>query len=209
MNKQLKKIVEDRDIKWLFHFTRAENIPNIFSYGLLSVENLEALSIDFYYNDSYRYDKCRNAVCTSIQFPNYKMFYPLRLNNPGVEWVVLKLDASILYELDCAFCITNAGSGEVYNIPITERMGAEAFNKLFDDYPSYPLRQQLGISDRCPTNPQAEVLVFNTIPINYIKSVYFKDSHTLHKFEEYIPENINATVNSKVFIYRSDYEYWR
>lgn len=204
----MEQILKDRQVDWLLHFTRAENLSNIFDNGLLPRSVLEYYETTFSYNDSYRYDKCEEAVCTSIEFPNYKMFYSLRCNNPDVDWVVLLLDAKIICDFDCAFCSSNAGSEEMYSIPIEERKGKEAFLRLFDELPSGHTREELGIGDFYPTNPQAEVLVFDCIPTTYIRKVFFQNQTVLDRFKKIIPKEIKAQVNSEAFSYRRDWQYW-
>ena len=74
------------------------------------------------YNDPYRYDDCTDASCFSIGFPNYKMFWGLRKDNPGKEWVVIACKPDILWLKDCVFCYENAASDTVTSIPSrTER----------------------------------------------------------------------------------------
>ena len=74
----------------------------------------------------------------------------------------------MLWEKDCAFCVSNAASNEVTCIPISYRKGLAAFNKLFEEIDGKPTRAELGISVYCPTNPQAEILVFDCIEPKYI-----------------------------------------
>lgn len=204
----VKKILKEKQIDWLLHFTRAENLKNIFHYGLFPRSVLDYNNIDSIYNDEYRYDKCKNAICMSIEFPNYKMFYRLRQENPVADWAVLLLPASILYECDCAFCQTNAGSTQMYTVPIAERKGKKALLKLFDEIPGKPTRNILGIGSWYPTNPQAEVLVFERIPITYINEVYFINQRILNKYQDIIPDTIKARVSKKAFSYREDWLNW-
>jgi hypothetical protein len=203
----MEQFLKERRIDWLMHFTRVENLPSILMHGLLPKSNLEFEDIEHFFNDKYRYDNCEDAVCTTIEFPNYKMFYPLRDSNS--EWVVLLLDAKIMYDLDCAFCVTNAGTEKIYNTPIIERKGKKALLKLFDELPSGPSRKVLGIADYYPTNPQAEVLVFDCIPIKYIIKVLFENQSVLNKYKNSIPIEIEAKVNSGVFRGRGDWQYWQ
>jgi len=93
----MKRLLMQRQIDTLYHFTQADNLTNIFRYGLLPRDILEKRHINSYYNDDYRYDNCLDAVCMSLEFPNYKMFYKLRQENIMIDWAVLKLDAQILY----------------------------------------------------------------------------------------------------------------
>jgi len=205
----MERILKQRQIDRLYHFTQAENLSNIFNYGLLPREILENEEIDSCFNDDYRFDNCLNAVCMSIEFPNYKMFYKLRQDDPDIDWAVLRLDAQILCDYPCAFCWTNAGDSTMYNIPLEERMGTRAFLGLFEDRPFYPKRKELNIYDWYPTNPQAEVLVFGTIPIKYIQNVYFQNRQIFDRYKNDIPDCIDASVNPTVYSYRNDWEFWK
>ena len=205
----MKEIMEQRKINRLYHFTQAENLENIFRYGIVPRTTLDMRGIRSSYNDDYRYDNCKNAVCTSIEFPNYKMFYQLRQENSEIDWVVISLDAQVLCDFKCAFCWTNAGDATIYNEPIERRMRIEAFLELFGNRPGYPQRENLNISDWYPTNPQAEVLVFGIIPVEYIQNVYFENYETIQKYQDVIPERILASVKSDVFGPRMDWKAWQ
>lgn len=205
----MDRILRQKRIDTLYHFTRTENLENIFRYGIVPRETLDRRGISSYYNDEYRYDNCLEAVCTSIEFPNYKMFYKLRLENPETDWVVLKLDANILCDFKCAYCWTNAGDASIYTVPVEKRMSIEAFLELFDDREGYPKREDLHINDWYPTNPQAEVLVFGTISTDYISAVCFENFEDRKKYLDLIPIDISAIVNSKVFCPRNDWQAWR
>ncbi len=205
----MDKILKQKNIDTIYHFTRAENIINIFKYGIIPREILDRQEIVSCYNDEYRYDGCMDAVCTSIEFPNYKMFYKLRQENPGVDWVVLKLDAQILCDFQCAYCWTNAGDASMYNIPIEERMGVDSFLELFINKEGYPKREDLHIYDWYPTNPQAEVLVFGIIPINYMRNIFFETDEVRQRYLDIIPGDVASRVCKDVFCPRKDWEAWR
>lgn len=205
----IQRFLADRRIDTLFHFTRAENLPQIFKYGLLPRSILEENGLVFSFNDEYRYDKCKDAVCTSIEFPNYKMFYPLRLENPDVDWVVLRLSAQIICDFECAFCSTNAGNARIYMCDIEERKGMKALRKLFDERDNGPTRRQQGIPDWYPTDPQAEVLVFAEIPISYMDKVIFENMEVLNKYKHLLPCSILGELEPTMFQGRDDWNYWR
>lgn len=205
----MKKILRQKQIDTLYHFTQAKNLDNIFRYGIVPRAILDERRISSCYNDEYRYDDCLDAVCTSIEFPNYKMFYKLRQDNREIDWAVLKLDANILCDFKCAFCWTNAGDASVYDMPLEDRMGKNAFLELFEDKIGYPQRKELGIYDWYPTNPQAEVLVFGIIPIEYIKNVYFENYSVFMQYRDLIPKSKIAMVNSKVYAPRIDWTAWK
>lgn len=205
----MEKILMQKRIDYLFHFTRAENLENILKYGLLPKSVLRRECIPTVFNDEYRYDGCEDAVCTSIEFPNYKMFYTLRQDNPDVDWVVLLLDAKILCDFDCAFCCENAGSANMYQTDIESRKGLEAFLKLFDEQEGCCSREEMNLPNYYPTNPQAEVLVFANIPVEYINYVYFNDYKILNKYVHLFNNTSMCKVNTYYFYGRRDYKFWQ
>lgn len=203
---KIEKILSERGINSLIHFTRAENLPSIMEYGICP--RAELYEEEAVFNDEYRYDDCENAVCTSIEFPNYKMFYRLRMDNPEADWAVLLISADAMVDFNCAYCEMNAGSKPMYSMPLEERMGSSALQTLFKDVSDGRRRTDLGIPDCLPTNPQAEVLVFDTIPTDYITHVLFQDQATKRKYEKYIPDDIVAVVDEGYFAPRMDYKMW-
>lgn len=205
----LESVLNRRNIEWLFHFTRVENLKGIFNNGLIPRDDINKNNLTSIFNDGYRFDNCEDANCLSVEFPNYKMFYTLCCNDPEAEWVVLVLDAKLIKDFDCAFCYRNAGSEEIYSIPVKERMGVDTFEGIFAERDSYPSREVLEIPDYYPTNPQAEILVFGTVPISYIKYAIFKNNNTLSRYVDVIPESVECTVDKDYFYPRSDYKHWR
>ena len=109
---EIQQICKKRCITTLFHFTRIENLQSILHEGLIGRSILETRGKQFLWNDNDRSDCCPQATCLSISFPNYKMFWEIRKTKEKAEgikdsqWVVLLLDAKVLWELDCAFCRT-------------------------------------------------------------------------------------------------------
>lgn len=204
---KIEKILSERGINSLVHFTRAENLPSIMEYGICP--RAELYEEEAIFNDEYRYDDCENAVCTSIEFPNYKMFYRLRMDNPEADWAVLLISAEAMLDFNCAFCEMNAGSKPMYSMPLEERMGSSALQTLFRNVSDGRRRADLGIPDWLPTNPQAEVLVFATIPTDYITHVVFVDAYTKKKYEKYVPDDIEAVTEQGYFAPRMDYKKWQ
>lgn len=206
---RLETFLHERQIDTLYHFTRIENLENILFYGLLPRDTIKRNNIVSHFNDSWRHDKCSDANCLSLEFPNYKMFYKLRKANPHSKWIVLKLNIDILFDFKCAYCWTNAGDERVYNTSLQSRMSVDSLFDLYNNRSGYPKREETGIKDCYPTNPQAEVLVFDIIPIEYIDCIYFEYKDVLNEYLHIIPSNIYATINDDIFYGRSDYEYWR
>ncbi len=200
----ISDFMEQRGILHLCHFTRVENLESILKYGLVPrsfLDNEQAIV-----NDAFRYDRCEDAVCTTIEFPNYKMFYQLRCDNPNTQWAVLRLDAQILTDFDCAFCQVNAGSAASFTIPLSERKGADALAKMYAPIVD-GVQRSLSIPMSYPTSPQAEVLVFNTIPPEYIEAVYFNSVKVLRFFKS-MAYPVYMAVDTDWFFPRTDYRLW-
>ena len=112
--------------------------------GIIPRATLESNGAAVNYNDPYRYDDCTDAEsCFSIGFPNYKMFWGLRKDNPGKEWVVIACKPDILWLKDCVFCYENAASDTVTSIPLKDRKGVDAFERLFSPAEGKPSRKEL------------------------------------------------------------------
>lgn len=202
------KIIENRKIESLYHFTQGENLSSILKYGILSRESLNNKSIEACINDEERFDRCKNATCLSIGFPNYKMFYSLRIKDKNKSWIVLELSSDILIDFECAYCKKNAGDHEIFNMPIDDRKGRDAFNSLFED--DYIERNKLDIPDYYPSNPQAEVLVFSDIPMKYVKNIYVENEIDEKKYKIICQKNnVNLKLDKNYFYPRKDYGFWR
>src|SRR5688572_4300451 len=105
--------LQHRGVLHLVHFTRAINVPSILVNGLLSRDELVARGLRHSINDLHRFDYLTGAVCLSVSFPNYKMFYRLRQENPTEDWVVLRLKPELVSQKRCAFSYSNAATREI------------------------------------------------------------------------------------------------
>lgn len=207
MDLQIRNAVASRQILNVYHFTKASNLDGILKSGLIPRASLD--QIDGYdgFNDEHRLDNCREANCLSISHPNYKMFYALRCSNTQDKWVVIRIAPDILWEYNCAFCHDNAASNSITSEPLENRFGIVAFERMFSPYTFKPSREELNIPDSCPTNPQAEVLLFDTIPIKYFNSICCGDINTYNHYSALYPE-INIIIDNSCFSARFDYANW-
>lgn len=201
----IQEFVAERGITALFHFTRARNLDSILARGLVPRNVLEQEGFDGF-NDEHRIDET-DAVCLSIGFPNYKMFFGLRKDYAGETWVVLAISPQALWDLDCAYCVANAASNGVTAIPLAQRKSVAAMQAMYADWPGKP-RADLEIPDNYPTNPQAEVLALKGVPRKYIMAVITLNEAVRKDLMAKFPGvDIRALV--KYFRYRRDYAHWK
>lgn len=203
--REIQNFIKKRRIVTLAHFTQLENLDSILSNGLLSKEVLSQKQIFYNFNDELRLEGKSNAICLSISFPNYKMFYKYRCSKKG-EWCVLELDTSILYEKECLFCISNAASSDELKRSDIEKMGISGLKKLFYDSTGY--RDSVNLPVRYTTNPQAEVLVLDSIEPKYIKGIHFDRNHSKYKEFTLKYPKFKFYISPRAFGPRCDYENW-
>lgn len=199
--------VKSRNIDYLWHFTKIENLDSILKNGLIPRATLEAMNAKVAYNDQYRLDGQKGANCLSLGHPNYKMFYSLRSQDPKQEWVVLAIKPEVLWIKDCAFCYENAASANVTSIPLPQRKGLQAFRAMFANAAGKPQRSVIKLPDDCPTNPQAEILAFDTIEPKYIEGAVTQTKAIELTLKAQHP-NFEFLYHRAHFSARLDYEHW-
>jgi hypothetical protein len=203
----IQGIVAQRQIKYLFHFTRLENLDSILEKGLLTPKQCSIEKIACVNTDQHRLDQ-EDAICVSIEFPNYKMFYRSRCTLTGSSWAVVGINPKVLWEKNCAFCRENAASAAVTCLPLSARQGEAAFRSLFDDFGAKS-RASLKIPDSYPTNPQAEVLLLEAVQPQYIVGAAFNAPGLKAKYASSYEGKFEFIDNTSYFSPRRDYEHWR
>jgi hypothetical protein len=192
-------------ITTVVHFTDARNLESILRHGLLSVRELENCGVAFFRSDTARWDDRLDAICLSIEFPNWQMFYSKR-QEEGRQWAVLGIESSILWELDCAFLPDNAARSQLRRSQA--HRGVEAFRNLFSDVGGRR-RADLELRDCDPTHPQSEVLCFQPIPSEYIQFIHVDTADVLEWFRTHeVGAPIRVSVERKYFRPRSDWRHW-
>lgn len=167
MEEEIKKIIEQRGITRLCHFTKAKNLPHILEKGIVAKEFLKDDWV-FEANDKLRLDGKTEYINCSIQVPNIFYFNNIHENDVKFkEWVVLFINPCVI-DNESMFCPVNAAKRNGIYI----EKGVEAFERLFKD------RDEIGniyrtkdMKDNIPTNIQAEVLVYKEIPTQYIEAI--------------------------------------
>ena len=198
-----------RRIDTLIHFTRLENLAGILADGILPRSGPGGQARRVIFNDGVRIDGHKDAVCLSVSFPNYKMFYKYRQTDQTKTWAVLLIRADVLWELDCAFCWANAACSAISKCPLAGRKDPSSLERMFADQCEVSgICRATCIPDWYPTNPQAEVLAFSGVARRYVTAAYFNDQGGRAKFLP--PQGVPLVigVDPEYFRYRRDWEVW-
>lgn len=181
-NQEIQQTAITLQLPSLVHFTRACNLESILKHGLCSITKASELGITPHINDSLRLDGHLGAISISIAFPNHKMFYSYRQKEPDEEWAVLIIDPDILGRKNCAFCQRNAADHRIRQLPLSSLMNADAFRDMFEEVNGISSRQEQQLMAYDPTDPQAEVLVFQTIEPEHIGGIAFDSDNALNAY---------------------------
>lgn len=165
-----------RKIHQLVHFTKVENLACIMELGILPISSLKKCQIQFSQNDPDRFDRQPNASSLSVTHPNEKLFYKWRMENLAQDWVVLKIDPSILRLQNLAFNKHNAADRRMSSKSLVQRRGINAFEDMFAEIEGFAPRASLGLRAEDSTDVQAEILAFEKIEPQMIFGAVF-NSH--------------------------------
>lgn len=179
--------LEKRKIDCLIHFTPTRNLFSILENNeLMSRTKLENLDIEQFdildyvqFTDEVRYDD-KNYINLSISGPNtflFSKFRQITKEDFTINWCVLKIDPKHIYDKNTLFSVTNAASNVAKRIGITGDIGK--FKMLFAQNIPIPFGTRNNISDKYPTNVQAEILVRDIIPSDSITEVCFENEEKL------------------------------
>ena len=74
------------------------------------------------------------------------------------------------------------------------------------------IRSQLDLPNNFPTDPQAEILIYKKIPLNFIKRIIFFNERNLEPFKNSsLLEDINIQILASKDFYdpRADQDFWK
>lgn len=171
---KLRQRAQSRGITSLYHFTPLPNLESILHNGLLSRQTLDQHQAPYLYTDGWRNDGRLDAVSLSIHDINRAMFAS-KVKTSRCSWVILEVDASVLWTHPCRFCWTNAASSQIVN----HRGflgGPWAFDQMFTDTELSAIdpRSSRGVRQtplHTPTRNDAEVQVLAPITPDMIRDV--------------------------------------
>lgn len=201
----IQEFTAARNITSLVHFTKLKNLDSILQYGLLTPQLCEFLDIASEVNDRARYDG-QDAVCLSIEFPNYQLYWSFHNRDTSVQWAIVELHSDVLWLKNCCFCTTNAADSAMSAQSFESRQGLPALEALYQDYEGKN-RADLKIPDNYTTNPQAEVLCIDAIDVDFIKAVHLDDYFAYKHYSAAYPL-VTIKWSSCYFKYRCDWRHW-
>lgn len=205
---RIRSCILSKKINSLVHFTPIENVTSIAHNGLFSRDELEKHGLDFVRTDEMRLDRLTNYISVSISFPNYRMFFSVRKefekkeNRSVGRWAVIIIRKEALWELDCKFFFGNAASAEFENRLDERWSSAEAFEKMFGNK-----KDRINIPEFYTTNPQAEVMIRDEVPRNYIDKIALENLDARWLISPSI--DIPIEVVPELFLPRKDYIHWK
>ena len=201
-NIEIIKKIDERNIERFVHFTNIKNLDSILSEGLLPVEKLREQGIEYVGNDPERKDDRLDASSLSVSAPNYKMFCSYRCKCPNESWVVISYHAKSVADLNCAYFDTNAASNSFLECAWNARTRVRAFESMFT-------KERQGLYSYETTDPQAEVMVKDIIPSEYINEIFFNEGSgvLLAEYQKKYP-NIKMSCKKAYFEPRRDYQRW-
>ena len=162
-------ILTARGVTRLCHFTLLKNLTHIISSenGILASDSIRYDTKTV--NDSKRYDGKPNYVCNSVEYPNSWFLNNATDNNSDKifkDWVVLYIDLRILNIKKAKFCPCNAAKGKGRYIEDNLENISSIFNSNVLNY-----NRTSNMISACPTNGQAEILIKDNIPREYIVGI--------------------------------------
>lgn len=186
----IQAVVTAKNIPYLVHFTRVDNLPSILKNGFYPQSRKTELAGGIpHINDPLRLDNKNDHTCFSISFPNSRMFFRVR-NTFNGDWAVLLLKNQILWEKECLFYKTNAASNSVRFNSIDNHQGSHALSAMFLSNDECP--RDSFLLDYDPTDEQAEVMIPGIIEPSYIDSIVFDN-------REIADEYYNRVKDKKIF----------
>ena len=157
-----------RGVTRLCHFTSLKNLTHILESdkGILASNSIRQDTKTVI--DNNRYDGELDHICCTIQYPNSWFLKKAVDRNTDIifkDWVVLYINLSILKSRSAKFCPCNASkdNGKYINCKI------DNIDEIFkQSVPTFPYQRSSNMLSSCPTDGQAEVLIYKDIPRNYI-----------------------------------------
>ena len=176
VNSKILKIVREKKIKNLIHFTNIKNLESILQIGIYSRSDLWRSEIKPECNDIYRRDMRRDCSSFSVEYPNSYYLNSLKIKNPEKKFCIIVFDAERLLPniLDKYYVYCNAATTEASSFLSSETLTQPKFfeNMFYDSNISY-----------LPSDEQAEILIKGNVSTTFIKEIHFSNKDDFDEFQ--------------------------
>lgn len=168
---EIEQEIKKRNITRLCHFVHTNVLLHILNNNE-GVKAVDFISQDILFqNDTQRLDGKTDYINCSIQYPNWWYLRRVKNNNPIFsDWAILFIDPIVASFDTTQFCKVNAAKRCGAYI----KKGYGAFHELFQPQVEQQIRPSTMLSN-APTDDQAEVLIYEKIPIEYIQGIAFEN----------------------------------
>lgn len=185
-----QQVIQQRNINYLVHFTKSSNLPFILGDEQLQstpdgIVSDDLLPEEIERNDKKRNDQHTDYVCCTVEFPNLLFQYHQQKSqedNLFDEWAFIYIDPKIIDDTTL-FSPINAATGNGINLDC----GVDAFEHLFDQQIEYykkygnemremHVARPEGLPSCYTSSIQAEVMIKDRIPKEYIREIRFPQS---------------------------------
>jgi len=173
----IKNAIIKMNITRLCHFTSSRKALHILSSeaGIKAVDFIEESLYDA--NDPLRLDGRLQHINCSLEYPNHWYWNKVKNKEPLFQdWIILLINPELLELESTEFCPVNAAKGNGVYIS----KGYNAFLNLFATAINGRTRYRTMLSC-CPTDDQAEVLIYRNISRRDIFGVVVKDEDQAEK----------------------------
>lgn len=182
MSSKILDEILNRKITRLCHFTKLSKLLHIITNenGIQSNYFFDDLKETLIKNDENRYDNKEDYVCCSIQYSNTWYLNRIKDNDPLFkDWIALLINPILLADDNTLFCHRNAASNYGRNI----KPGYEGFIGMFAEsvQGKSTIRRSKMMLPACPTDGQAEVLIYKNIPREYIQGILVENEELARK----------------------------
>ncbi len=164
-------VLINHEVTRLCHFTKFQSLTHILASedGIISSESIRQDTKNV--TDQERYDGELDYVCCSVQYPNSWFLSIAKSKNKDKvfsDWVVMYINPIILNIRKAKFSPCNASKqfGAHIENDISKLENIFAYRLPTFQYPRTP-----SMLNSCPTDGQAEILIENSIPRDYIFAI--------------------------------------
>lgn len=178
---EIGRTLKNHHVSRLCHITQVDKLFSILygDEGILATDFCDSKSM--YRNDVDRMDGKTEYISTSIEYPNVWYYSNKKDVNPYVNnWAVLFIDPTLCQKENTLFCPINSAASKGAYI----RGDAEIFRASFNQQVGFRRRTNYMLNS-CPTDDQAEVLIYKHVPVNSITGIAFETEHTLNTGRDY------------------------